>query len=108
MTDRATLASADLSDGRTPPDAPATSHALNLGVIKPHGGSERITRRPTQPRSNLERFNRGCKLAMQLEEAADMSSSGRHKVWDEIGAEVTELLKELLGDSLVKIEREGA
>lgn len=66
----------------------------------------RIVRRPSQPRSNLERFSKGCALVGRLEEGAEMSAAGRHRVWDEVHVEVTDLLKELLGDSLVKVERE--
>lgn len=68
----------------------------------------RIIRRPTQPRSNMARFNRGCLLATQWEEAMEMSSAGRHRVLDEIGPEVLEMFKELLGDSLIKLEKEDA
>ena len=69
---------------------------------------ERIIRQPAQPRSNLARFRRGSELASRLEEAATLSPRGRHRVWDALHVEVTEMFKELLGESVVKIEREHA
>ena len=70
--------------------------------------SSRTVTRPAQPRSNLARFKAGSTLAAQLREAEGMSSAGRHKVWEAVMPEVLPMFEELLGDSLIKVEREEA
>lgn len=83
-----------------------TAQPLNLGIVKvQQTGPERIIRRPAQPRSNLARFRRGKDLASQLREAEELSSTNRHRVYDVVMAEVMEMFEELLGDSLIKVER---
>lgn len=64
----------------------------------------RIIRRPSQPRSNMERFTRCDTLASQLREAMQMGSAGRHRVYDALMGEVLDLFEELAGDSLVKLQ----
>jgi hypothetical protein len=84
-----------------------TDQALRLGIVKvQQTGPDRITRRPSQPRANLARFRRGKDLALQLREAEELSSANRHRVYDALMAEVVEMFEELLGESVVRVEKE--
>ena len=67
MTDRTTIASADLSDGLPRLTPEGTSHEPKLGLIKPHGGSERMVRESAPPHY-LEVVHKAHGLMAEIEE----------------------------------------
>ena len=77
-----------------------------LGPIKVHGGSDTVIRK-AKPRSNLERFKAGSSLAEQLREASTLQGASlRHREYDRLVPTVLPMFEELLGESMLKVEKE--
>ena len=106
MTDRTTIASADLSDGLPRLTPEGTSHEPKLGLIKPHGGSERMVRESAPPHY-LEVVHKAHGLMAEIEEALGMSGLQK-KAAVALLARSYELNRVLLGNEAMAAKKEGA